>query len=93
MSDRTKLIELNKKIERLQSRIKLLEKYIQVDDYGISINVGESLIYVSENEINLISNGNLNFESNGTTVIKSNSSMNLQSSLDMWLMGSVIHIN
>ena len=93
MSDRTKLIELDKKIERLQSSIKLLEKYVQVDDFGIIINVGESHISVSENEINLRSNVNMNIESSGTTVIKSNSSMNLQSSLDMWLMGSVIHIN
>jgi len=93
MSDRTKLIELDKKIEMLQSRIALLEKYVQVDDYGFRIRVGESLIYLSENEVNIRSQESLKIESNESTDIKSGASMNLESSADMWLSGTMIHIN
>ena len=89
----SKIIDLEKKVERLQSRLAFLEKYIQADDNGIILTVGGSSLSISESNVAIRSNGTMNILSHESTTITSGNTMDIQSSDDMNIRGSVIHIN
>ena len=89
----SKIIDLEKKVERLKSRLAFLEKHIQADDNGIILTVGESRLSISENEVFVRSGGALKTLSKDYTQIKSEGTMDFLSSSDMEIKGSVIHIN
>ena len=89
----SKIIELEKKVDRLQSYIALLEKIVHVDDKGIMLTVGESLLSISENEVFVRSGGALKTLSKEYTQIKSEGTTDIQSQNEMNISGTLIHIN
>ena len=97
----TKLLELEKRIEKLQSYIVNLEKYVQMDSRGISLRVGGSFLSLSGDDIFISSTRNLNLISGGSTQILSTDTMNIlgesttriESSNHLNLKGSVINLN
>ena len=89
----SKIIELEKKVDRLQSYIALLEKIVHVDDNVITLTVGESHLSISENEVFVRSGGTLKTLSKEYTQIKSEGTMDIQSQNEMNISGTLIHIN
>ena len=101
MSERTKIVELEKKIKKLESYVASLEKHITVDIRGIVLQVGDSLLSISSEDIILNANRNLNIISQQSTQqisgsimeIKSAGRLDITSQQHLNVKGAIVNIN